>query len=114
METLDQIKQQLAELTAKVDELGKTEANAYSFTEDEIVQFVQKLHESFTTSLERCSRRNDYGEAVELELYGREIEVNIDGDQIASIIIDGIDFSNDEDDIIMTVNNIVNEIKNNQ
>ena len=112
METVEQIKKQLAELTAKVNELGKTDIdNVYSFTQEEMVHFVTQLHEGFVDSLKSNANHLDFEDAIELDLCGREIEVNVDNRQICDVFVDECCPDLDEDAVMATVSEIYRNIK---
>jgi hypothetical protein len=111
METVEQIKAQLAALTAKVNELGETKTVDYVFTEKEMIKFVSDLHEGFTTSLRHNMRHLDFEDAVELDLCDRNIEVSINNELVINTVVDSCDTDLDNNAILDTVAEIYRNIK---
>lgn len=114
MNNLEEIKKQLAELTAQVNELSETKSDdgMYHFTEEEMIKFVERLHEGFEESLEyNLSGISFDTDSVSLSLNGNEIEIEIDSDDIKDTIISELDFDLDEDSIKDTITDIYKYIK---
>ena len=118
MENLDQIKNSISEMEIQLDAL-KTQLesvkeksdDAYSFIQDEMIQFVKKLHDEFEAALKRGAYNADFGDAIDLNLYDREIEVSVDSERITDTVIDEMDFSDSDDAILDTIADIVKVIK---
>ena len=111
METLDQIKQQLAELTAKVEGFKTNETGEYTFTQKEMIKFVKDLNDEFMSYVAGSTRGLDFDDAVDINLCGRELEVDVDNDMITREIIDNICIDDSDDAILDTVAEIYRNIK---
>lgn len=109
---LESIKKQLAELTSQVEQISG-EVIEYTFTQEQMVGFVEQLHGYF---LQRVKNDIEYVDAIdddsfyEISLDGNEICVELDTSAISSYFLDTIG-DMDEDEIIVTVDNLYNDIK---
>lgn len=113
MKNLEEIKKQIAELVLKVDELEKTENDGmYHFNEDELISFVLKLNDSFIDQMNRGISRVCFDDdCVNLDLYGREIQIEIDSDEIRRNLESELEFDLDKESIKDTIADIYKTIK---
>lgn len=113
MTNLEMIKNQLAELTVKVNGIGSTN-NEYIFTQEEMIDFVTSLHDEFTTGIRANIEMNLELEPdwVELSLDGTEITIDFDESYAKNMIVSQIlDTEIDEEDILTTINQTYKKYK---
>lgn len=110
MKTIQEIQQQLAELTNEVNQLANQEVKAFTFTEDEMRQFVKDLYNEFYIHLEKTLDDITYDdEIVDLSMYNNRIEIEVQADEIRRQITSEMDISMEDDDIDATVYSIINK-----
>lgn len=112
---IQEIRTQLEELTTKVNELEQQPTSGYTFTEEQMISFVKKLHEEFiegvNTNIRNCSFDADDIVELDFDSYSRSIEVSIDSKHIVDEVIDAVDdFSWEDEDVKVTVDNIYREL----
>lgn len=111
MTQLQEIKEQLAALTAKVESMTEGE---YTFTEDQLVRFMELLNDKLKKRIsEQISSISFDSDCVTLEMgyRSREIDVIIDESYIAETIIDGLELFDDEEDMKVTCMSILEKVK---
>ena len=111
MDNLEQIKQQLEELTSKVNSIQKSEGQ-YMFTEEEMIKFVKQLGESFLEHVKNIDFNVDIEANTSLDLYDKTIELNIDNDEITRDFLSQMDLDYDEDSILYTITDLYKKVKN--
>ena len=113
MKNLEEIKKQIAELVLKVDELEKTENDGmYHFNEDELILFVLKLNDGFIDQMNRGINRIHFDDdCVELSLYDRELQIEIDSEAIRRNLESELEFDLDKESIKDTIADIYKTIK---
>lgn len=112
MTNLDQLKQELAELTEKVNAFSTTTTTGeYVFTKEQMVTFVKELHSQFTEKVESDLEGLEIDtENISLELsYDNRIEITYDGD-IHSSAVDCISYY-DNDEIETTIDDLYSRVK---
>lgn len=112
---LEEIKKQIAELVIQVDELAQSQQTGgdYVFTQEQMIKFVEKMHENFLVGAksnieDNCSIDED---VIELSMYDKTIEVEINQSQIFDLIADAMDQGFDEDEITTDINIIYKQVK---
>ena len=116
---LEQLKQQIAELNAKMNEMSESEEEeTFTFTKDELTIFVNMMHDNFVEmaheSMDEAIDNIEFdGDGVELEIYGREIEVTIDEEYISNIIREqlDLDLEIDPDELEETIARVYRKVK---
>jgi hypothetical protein len=116
MNTVQELKQQLAELSTRIDAL---ETQEFTFTKDELIAFVREIadqaQEHVLNSVGDMGFDGDDITEVELCSFNRTVEVTIDEDALARAIRCQIeDMCLDTDDVVTTMTSIYNQIKTKQ
>ena len=112
MESLEQIKKQLDQLTIIVNKFDQQPQTEYTFTKQQMVDFVRNVTDQVIEAVKADIRNVDLDEGVvDIELNGREIEVDLDSRAIIDEVIDNIVESFTDDEIQDTINSIYPEIK---
>lgn len=121
MTNVESIKQQIAEVESKLAELNSqvqniTSGGDYVFTKDEMLIFMRKFIEQTEKYVKEQVDELDFdSDIVDLDLCGREIEINIDSSEVSRTINYSIDFGNtDDDDMIVSIDHLYNKTKNSQ
>lgn len=122
MTNVESIKQQIAEMESKLNELNSqvqsigSSTGDYVFTHDEMLKFmnsfIKQMESHITEQIEDLNFGDDY---VSLDLYDKQIEVNVDSDQIVRDTVNSIDFgSTDDSDMVDSITNLYYSIKTNK
>ena len=116
MNTVQELKQQLAELSTKIDAL---ETQEFTFTKDELIAFVREIadqsQEYVLGSVASMGFDGDRITELNFDTYGSTVtvEVTIDEEALARAIRGQIedDMNLDTDDIVVTMTSVYNQIK---
>jgi N-methylhydantoinase B/oxoprolinase/acetone carboxylase alpha subunit len=118
MNTVQELKQQLEELSTKIDSLRTQE---FTFTKDELIDFVRKITEQaqeYTiNSISEMDFDGDKITELDYDTYQNNItiEVSINEDELIRSIQNQIeDMSLDTDDVVTTMTSVYNQIKTQQ
>lgn len=119
MNTVQELKQQLAELSTKIDAL---ETQEFTFTKDELIAFVKEItdqsQEYILGSISSMGFDGDRITELDFDTYDNTVTVNvtIDEDALARAIRSQVedDMNLDTDDIVTTMTSIYNHIKQNK
>jgi hypothetical protein len=104
-----------AQLEAFVSELEKLEDPAptiYTFSEDEMVEFVTNLHDQFIKNLKSNIENHEFSDDIvnlEFDTYSRTMEVSLDSDELVDEIVEIIDIF--DANITYTFDDIYKKIK---
>ena len=119
MNTVQELKQQLAELSTKIDAL---ETQEFTFTKDELITFVREIadqsQEYILGSIVSMGFDGNRITELDFDTYDNTVtvEVSIDEEALARAIRGQVedDMNLDTDDIVVTMTSIYNQIKSKQ
>lgn len=100
---LENIKNELSILMMRVDEFAakQSEQGEFTFTKEQLIKFSRMVIDHVMDEAKEKMKEFEVDDSyVELDLYNREIEVNIDNDGIQSSLVsdlENVDWSNDDD-----------------
>ena len=105
------VKSNMRDISYRLNEIN-TSTDDYTFTKDEIHVFVKHLHEGFLKSLKyNLTDLNIDEDCIELSMYDRTIDVEINTDRIIDEVINCVDIDLDRNSVEDTVNSIYKNIK---
>lgn len=118
MTNITEIKQQLAELTEKVNALSQTSEDSFVLTKDEMVMLVKHLNSFFLEKLGNAIEQHDFEDHIEIdtEVYNKTIDISLDINtrSIKEEITNFVDFSDcGDDEVLDTVDNILTQSRKN-
>lgn len=122
MTNVESIKQQIAEMESKLNELNsqvqsiESSTGDYVFTHDEMIGFMNKFIKQMESHVKDQIQDLDFGDDyVSLDLYDKQLEVSVDSDQIIRDTINSIDFGSTDDlDMVDSINDLYKSIKTNK
>jgi hypothetical protein len=107
MTNLNELQSELAALTERVNSAMAVTEGSFTFTRDELKQLINKVQKQTIEYIqsEVDGIRFDEDDYIDLDLHGREIELNFDEDNLKRDIKDNIngpsDIENDELDSLI-------------
>jgi len=114
---INQLQQQLNELKTQcvVSEDPGPEIDSASFTKQELIEYTRTIQERTLEAVKEAVKGScvDIESYVELDLYNRTIEINVDDDSIYSEIVSNIEnaFETDDDSIWDEATNVIKDMK---
>ena len=111
MTNLNQLQLELAALTERVNSAMELTKDSFTFTRDELKQLINKVQEQTKEWIENevDDIRFDEDDFIDLDLNGREIDLNFNADRLRSDIKDNISGPEDINDV--ELGTLLKEIK---
>lgn len=107
--------QMIKQLVTNKEEMNDDDVIVASFTKDALIEYTRTIQERALEAAKEAVKRSgvDIESYVELDLYSRTIEMNVDDDSIYNEIISNIEdaFETDDDSIWDEATNVITFMK---